>query len=64
MSYFCVHEMFYSGTYYDPPEFWCGSGYDDKYECGEDCPYRYSQEDFDGDRANYEYEALRDSIDF
>ena len=62
MSWYCVHERIYPGTLYEPPESWCDI--DDDCCCGDDCPHRYSREDYEADRADYEYDMYRDSIDF
>ena len=61
MSWYCIHEKTWSGTLYEPPEAWCELNED--CDC-EDCPHRYSQEDYEDDRADYEYERYRDSFDF
>ena len=62
MSYFCVHEHSYSGNYYEPPEFSCD--YEDEgYDCDE-CPYRYSKEDLEADRADMLYDMYKDFVDF
>ena len=61
MSWYCIHEKTWPGALYEPPEAWCGL--DENCDC-EDCPHRYSQEDYEDDRADYEYERYRDSFDF
>ena len=63
MNWYCIHKKTWPGTYYEPPESWCELNPNDDYDC-ENCPYRYSKEDFDADRADYEYEKYKDSIDF
>jgi len=61
MSWYCIHEKTLPGTLYEPSEAWCELGEDCDYE---NCPHRYSQEDYEDDRADYEYERYRDSFDF
>ena len=61
MSWYCIHEKTWPGTLYKPPEAWCEL--DEDCDC-EDCPHRYSQEDYEDDCADYEYERYRDSFDF
>ena len=61
MSWDCIHKKTWPGTRYEPPEIWCELNKD--YDC-EDCPHKYSQEDSEDDRADYEYERYRDSFDF
>ena len=61
MSWYCIHEKTWPGTLYEPPEAWCEL--DEDCDC-EDCPHRYSQEDYEDDRADYEYERYRNSFDF
>lgn len=61
MSWYCIHEKTWPETLYEPPEAWCEL--DEDCDC-EDCPHRYSQEDYEDDRADYEYERYRDSFDF
>ena len=61
MSWYCIHEKTWPGTLYESPEAWCEL--DEDCDC-EDCPHRYSQEDYEDDRADYEYERYRDSFDF
>ena len=63
MSWYCIHEKTWSGTLYEPLEAWCELNEDCDCDC-EDCPHRYSQEDYEDDRADYEYERYRDSFDF
>lgn len=61
MSSFCIHEKTWGGSRYEPPEAWCELSYD---ECGENCPYRYSGDDFEDDRIDYEYDKYRDDFFF
>ena len=61
MSWYCIHEKTWPGTLYEPPKAQCELNED--CDC-KDCPHRYSQEDYEDDRADYEYERYRDSFDF
>ena len=62
MSWYCIHEKTWSGTLYEPPEAWCELN-EDYCDC-ENCPHRYSGEDYEDERINYEYESRRDFLDF
>lgn len=59
MSRYCIHEKTWPGTCYEPPETWCEFDND----C-ENCPHRYSKEDYENDLADYEYDIYKDSLDF
>ena len=61
MSWYCIHEKTWPGTLYEPPEAWCELNED--CDC-EDCPHRCSQEGYEDDRADYEYEIYRDFLGF
>ena len=57
----CIYRKTWAGNFYEPPEAWCSLDYD--YDC-ENCPHHYSKEDYEADRADYEYEKYKYSIDF
>ena len=57
----CIYQKTWAGNFYEPPEAWCGRGYD--HDC-ENCPHYYSKEDYEADRADYEYEKYKYSFDF
>lgn len=59
----CIYRETWAGNFYEPPEAWCKLDYDYIYDC-ENCPYRYSKEDYAADKADYEYEKYKYSIDF
>ena len=61
MCWYCIHEKTWPGTLYEPPATWCELNED--CDC-EGCPHRYSQEDYEDDYVDYEYERFRDSFDF
>lgn len=54
MSWFCVFDNSYPGDMENPPENYCEIGYDD---C-ENCPQRWSEEDFEGDLADMERDDM------
>lgn len=62
MGQSCIYESSWKGIY-EPlddrytPENDCE--YNDKYDC-EDCPYRYSYDDYKGDLADFAYEQYVD----
>ena len=58
---FCIHMKTMTGSYYEPSESWCELN--SEYGC-DDCPDRYSKEDYYNDRADYEYDRYRDSLEF
>ena len=64
MSWFCIHHHAYSSNYYSPPEAYCD--YEDKMDIEvmscDDCPYCYSEEDYEADRADYLYDTYRDFL--
>ena len=60
-AYFCIHMKTWAGSYYEPSESWCELN--SEYGC-DDCPHRYSQEDYEGDLADCEYERHIDFFDF
>ena len=55
----CVYEEAWGGSRYEPSESWCSRGYD--HDC-ENCPYYYSKEDYEADRADFEYDRYEDSF--
>lgn len=57
-AYFCIHMKTWTGSYYEPPESWCELN--SEYGC-DDCPDRYSKEDYEYDRADFEYEDHKGS---
>lgn len=57
-AYFCIHMKTWTCSYYDPPESWCEL--DSEYGC-DDCPDRYSKEDYAYDIADFEYEDHKSS---
>lgn len=61
MSAACIHFKSYPGTLYEPPEAWCDIDEDGEYDC-ESCPHRYSEEDYEADRADFLYDLYRDSL--
>ena len=61
MSWYCIHEKTQSSTFYEPPETWCELK--DDCDC-ENCSYKYSQEDYEGDLIDREYERYIDFFDF
>jgi len=61
MSWYCIHEKTWSGNFDDPPETWCEL-YDDC-DCY-NCPSLCSEEDYENERINYEYDRYKDSLDF
>ncbi len=61
MSWYCIHEKTWPGTLYEPPE--SGCKFDEDYDC-ENCPHRYSKEDYEDDKEDYEYEKYRSSLAF
>ncbi len=58
MSNYCAYEKVYSGTIYEPPERECLL--DQDYDC-EYCPYRYSMDDYEGDKIDMEYDDIENS---
>ena len=57
----CVYKEAWGGSRYEPPESWCSFGYDVAHDC-ENCPYYYSKEDYEADRADFEYDRYKDSF--
>ena len=53
---FCIHQT----VSYDFSEYWCKLNHDSNHSCSEDCPYRYSEEDFLNDKADLDYEDYFD----
>lgn len=61
MSWYCIYEKTQSKSFYEPSETWCELNED----CNcENCSYRCSQEDYEGNRADRDYEDYRVSFDF
>ena len=48
----CVHLRYVPGTLYEPPEVWCP--YEDDYNCGENCPFREAEDDYDDNYDPYD----------
>jgi hypothetical protein len=48
----------WTGSYYEPPESWCELN--SEYDC-DNCPDRYSKEDYAYDIADFEYEDHKGS---
>ena len=57
MSWDCVHEKRWPGNYYEPPEIWCELN--PEHDC-ENCPYYYSEEDYEADKADFLYDMQKD----
>ena len=52
----CVHLDYFRGSLFEPGEFVCDLGYED---CM-DCPYCYTREDYEYDRADFLYDINND----
>lgn len=62
-SDFCLHLDYYPATRYEPAESYCEYGEENGYDC-ENCPHRFSKEDADAERADFEYDRYRDQLYF
>lgn len=61
MSWYCIHERRSPGSWDEPPESWCELDGDC---CCDECPNRYSREDYEGDLADLAYDRYVDSLVF
>ena len=57
MSSFCIHADVYAGSRYESPDIQCDIDYDDI--CGEDCPYRKTEEDCAFEEADRLYDDYK-----
>ncbi len=49
----CIHEKYFPGGMYDPPEYWCEKEMDYDYDCNS-CPYRLTDMELEEILADYE----------
>ena len=62
MSAYCIHEKIWVDDFFEPIEYSCKVN--DDHDC-DNCPYRYSKEDYENDMIDYEYDRyIEDSFDF
>jgi hypothetical protein len=57
----CIYKKGWGGSRYEPSESWCNFGYDVVHDC-EKCPFYYSKEDYEADKADFEYDRYKDSF--
>ena len=57
----CIYKKGWDGSRYEPSVSWCNFGYDVVHYC-EECPFYYSKEDYEADKADFEYDRYEDSF--
>lgn len=57
---YCCHLIVFPATWYEPEECYCEKHYDDEYECGPDCPLKFSKEDYDSYMGDRKYHEMKE----